>query len=90
MAKKDRTEDNLKMLDSIDFLPFIGEAPVRVDELMSKIEHAYRGTDFVNNEVMKGYVFNWIGNSELCDYLSERYPKFRSYEVTEEFCYIDD
>lgn len=86
---KDRTKENLKMLDSIDFLKFIGKEPMRVSDLKSKIENYYLGTDFVNNDVMEGWVFNWINTSELCDYLQERYPDFRWYEVTDEYCYID-
>ena len=86
---KDRTKENLQMLDSIDFLPFFEKAPMKVGDLKSKIEDYYAGTDFVKNDVMEGWVFNWINTSELCDYLKERYPDFCWYEVTEEYCYID-
>lgn len=87
---KDRTKENLKMLDEIDFLKFFEESSISISDLMKKIENAYLNTDFVKNDVMQGWVFNWVNDSELCDYLEERYPNFRHYEVCNEYCYLDD
>ena len=87
---KDRTKENLQMLDSIDFTKLFDEATVPLYNLRKKLEDKYDNTDFTNNEVMEGCVLNWISDCELVEYLEERYPKFRAYEVTEQYYYIDD
>lgn len=87
---KDKTPENLKMLDKIDFEKFFDESTVPMYDLRKKIEDEYNNTDFTNNDVMEGWVFNWVSDCELQEYLEARYPKFRAYEVTEVYYYIDD
>ena len=86
----DMTIENLKMLDEIDFTKFFDETTVPLYDLRRKIEDEYDNTKFSNNEVMEGCVFNWISDCELVEYLEKRYPKFRAYEVIEQYYYIDD
>lgn len=87
---KNRTNENLKMLDEIDFYGFFEECSESVSDLMRRIENKYRDTKFVDNDIMQGYVFNWVDQWELSEYLKERYPdKFHSYEVTDINYYVD-
>lgn len=87
---KDRTIENLKMLDEIDFYGFFEECSESISDLMRRIENKYRDTKFVDNDIMQGYVFNCIDQWELSEYLKERYPdKFHTYEVTDINYYVD-
>ena len=87
---EDRTQENIKMLDEINFDEFFQEATENVHDLMNRVEDRYDHTKFSDNDVMQGYVFNWIDQYDLCEYLKNRYPeKFTSYEVTEMYYYID-
>lgn len=89
----DRVKDNLKMLDSIDFIPYLRkhDGNGSVSDVMRDMEDDYERTDFVKNDVMEGYLFNWVNSSELCDYLTERYGNhFRWYEVTREIVIWED
>ena len=87
---EDRTQENIKMLDKINFDEFFREASENVLDLMNRVEDRYDHTKFSDNDVMQGYVFNWIGQDDFCEYLKNRYPeRFHSYEITETYYYID-
>ena len=87
-----RTKENLKMLDEIDFTKYFAKSPGSegISMLMSRIENQYRDTNFVDNDIMQGYVFNWVDQFDFVEYLKKRYPeKFISFEVTETHYYIE-
>lgn len=87
---KDRTKENLKMLDEIDFNEFFSESSESIWDLRTRVDEKYSNTDFSNNDVMEGCVFNWVSCDELGEYLEERYPeKFHFYEVSDWHYYVD-
>ena len=85
MKDKDYTSENIKILDSIDFSPYFkyikrGE---KIDNFFDAIENDFNNTDLTNNDILEGFVFNWLGESELIEYFEYRYPeKFRVSEYS--------
>ncbi len=77
-------EATFNLLDKIDFLPFIKKHKGgRFLDLTFEIEQKYDGTEFTQNDVMEGFIFNWLSDIELAEYLEHRYPNdFRYREVT--------
>lgn len=77
-------EATYKLLDTIDFLPFIEKYKGgKFNDLRFEIENKYDGTEFTQNDVMEGFIFNWLTDEEIVDYLEKRYPNvFRYREVT--------
>lgn len=72
-------------LDKIDFLPYIKKFKGKDFYLLvTAVEDDYNGTALTKNEFLEGFIFNWYSESELLDYLTERYPKeFKYQEVTQ-------
>lgn len=61
-------------LDKIDFAKYFKEHEgVRFEDLISIIEKDYDNTDLSNNDILCGFIFNWIGYEELIEYLESRY-----------------
>lgn len=79
-------EYNYKFLDdNVDFLPYIEKYKGKnFTDMMIEIEIEWSSKNIVqNNSVLEGFLFNWIGEGELVDYLKNRYPKeFNYIEVT--------
>ena len=75
-------ETNYKFLDdNVDFLPYIEKYKgKKFIDMMIEIEKEWSDKDIVqNNPVLEGYLFNWIGEGDLIDYLKKRYPKEFNY-----------
>ena len=75
-------ETNYKFLDNnVDFLPYIEKYKgKKFIDMMIEIEKEWSDKDIVqNNPVFEGYLFNWIGEGDLIDYLKKRYPKNFNY-----------
>ena len=87
MATQDEAENNVratyKLLDTIDFLPYIQKHKGgKFLDLKFELEDKYDFTDFTDNDVMEGFIFNWLTDEELAEYLEKRYPNdFRYREV---------
>ena len=79
-------ETNYKFLDdNVDFLPYIEKYKgKKFIDMMIELEKEWGDKDIVQNHpVLEGFLFNWIGEEELVDYLRNRYPKeFNYIEVT--------
>lgn len=77
-------EETYKLLDTIDFLPFIKKHKGdTLSNLTFELEQKYDGTEFTQNDIMEGFIFNWLTETELAEYLEKRYPNdFRYREVT--------
>lgn len=90
MSNIDYTKENVKVLDSIDFLPYLKyiEKGKNVWTFIDAIENIFDHTELVNNDVLEGYIFNWLSESEIIEYFEKRYPdKFKTIEYTEyRFC----
>ncbi len=82
-------EETYKLLDTIDFLPFIKKHKGdKFSDFTSELEQKYDGTEFTHNYIMEGYIFNWLSDIELAEYLEKRYPNdFRYTEVTVLYIY---
>lgn len=79
-------ETNYKFLDdNVDFLPYIKKyKDKKFIDMMIELEKEWGDKDIVQNHpVLEGFLFNYIGEEELIDYLRYRYPKeFNYVEVT--------
>jgi len=65
-------ETNYKFLDdNVDFLPYIEKYKgKKFIDMMIAIENEWSDKDIVqNNPVLEGFLFNWIGEGDLIDYL---------------------
>lgn len=65
-------EYNYKFLDdNIDFLPYIEKYKgKKFIDMMIEIENEWSLKDIVKNDpVLEGFLFNWIGEGDLIDYL---------------------
>jgi len=78
-------EYNIKVLDSIDFLPYIKKFKGdTVGSLIDAVEEDFDGTEITNNDYLMGYIFNWFGMHDIVQYLTRRYPNdFNTIEVTD-------
>lgn len=90
MSDIDYSKENIKILDSIDFSPYFkhikrGE---NVWTFFNAIEDEFDHTQLANNDILEGYIFNWLGEIELIEYFEKRYPnEFKTIECTEyRFC----
>ena len=73
--------ENYKILDSIDFIEWIDAFKGKeVYQMMEAMEDAY-GKTCIDNEYLEGFLFNYIGESELIEYLENRYKN--SFKVRE-------
>ena len=80
----DYTEENIKILDSIDFSPYFDhiEHGKSVWPFFEEIEKKFDNTELTNNDILEGCIFNWLSESELIEYFEKRYPDvFRVVEV---------
>lgn len=81
---------NRSVLDTIDFLPYIEKYRGRdIWEMITELERKYNNTPLTNNIWLEGCLFNWLNESEVIDYLTERYSRdqFGWHEV---FKYVID
>ena len=90
MDNVDYTEENIKVLDSIDFSPYLKyiEKGKSVTTFIRVIENEFDYTELVNNDILEGYIFNWLTVFEIVEYFEKRYPdKFKVIVYTEyRFC----
>ena len=90
MSDIDYTKENVKVLDSIDFSPYLKyiEKGERVWTFIRVIENDFNHTELVNNDILEGDIFNWLSESEIIEYFEKRYPnEFKTTEYTEyRFC----
>ena len=95
----DRTQANLKFLDTIDFIPYLDMHFKNVYELMGYIQDDFEEKGLETFE--DGFVFNWISDYEFADYLKNRYPNIirrvieasNDYYLQDDYCmldYVDD
>ena len=82
------TEENIKILDSIDFSPYFDyiERGKSVWSFFDEIEKKFDNTELTNNDILEGCIFNWLGESELIEYFEKRYPDI--FKVVEVYSYI--
>ena len=82
---KEATRKSLEVLDTIDFIPFLKLCDgSEIDILREKLSNKYNHTELTNNEFMRGYLLNVIGDNDLITYLRKRYDDITIYEDT---CY---
>ena len=90
MSDIDYTKENVKVLDGIDFSPYLKyiEKGKSVWTFLNIIEDDFDHTELVNNDILEGYIFNWLSESEIIEYFEKRYPNnFKTIEYTEyRFC----
>lgn len=81
---KNEMKFQYETLDKIDFLPFIKKYKhKKFIEMIRDIEKTYDHTDICDNDVLEGFIFNWISEYELAEYLKKRYKEnFKVYEVS--------
>ena len=95
----DRTQENLKFLDTIDFIPYLDMHFKNVYELMGYIQDDFEEKGLETFE--DGFVFNWVSDYEFADYLKNRYPNIirrvieasNDYYLQDDYCmldYVDD
>lgn len=70
-------EYNYKILDSIDLYPYIIEGNDIIDTI-HEIENAVEvnriyGNEIIDNNIMQGYIFNYLSIDEIMEYLQKRY-----------------
>ena len=84
----DHTEDNIKILDGIDFTKYINNIKkgYNVRKFFDAIENDLNNTEITNNDILEGYIFNWLSEMELIEYFEKRYPE--SFKVVEHIQYI--
>lgn len=76
----DRTK---KFLDKIDIRAFADSFDTNIYDLMGRLETSYADDPYLKDNVFEGYLFNWMGRSEFCEYLKERYGNgFETKETT--------
>ena len=77
-------EEQYAALDQIDFEPYLEKFGGKtLDDLMEAVRDDYNNTDLSNTELLQGCIFNVCNDSELADYLEERYKgKFHTWEYT--------
>ena len=79
--------DNYKILDKIDFLPYIKKFKGQnIAELICAVETDYDSTVLTDNPCCEGYIFNQVSSDELIDYLKTRYDSI--FDVMEVLTYI--
>ncbi len=90
MSDIDHINENIKILDSVDFSPYLEyiEKGKNVWTLIRIIENDFNNTELVNNDILDGCIFNWLSESEIIEYFEKRYPdKFITMAYTEyRFC----
>ena len=90
MSDIDYIKENIKVLDSIDFSPYFKyiEKGKSVLTFIRAIEDEFDNTEPVNNDILEGYIFNWLSECEIVEYFEKRYPdKFKTIQYTEyRFC----
>ena len=85
MDEIDYTKENIKILDSIDFSPYFVHIKPGGDchAFFNTIELCFDNTELTDNDILEGYIFNWLDESELIEYFENRYPNnFRAVEVS--------
>lgn len=86
MTDEERFKRQLEYLDGIDIEKYMPRCEnMAIHELMQEIEADYNNTEYTNNEVLEGYIFNFCNEAEFIDYLQERYGD-RNFGVSE-ICY---
>ncbi len=82
--------ETIKVLDSIDFTPYFEyiRKGSNVWTFFDAVERDFNNTELTNNEILEGYIFNWLSESEMIEYFEKRYPeKFKVIEYIEyRFC----
>lgn len=88
MSDINYTEENIKILDSIDFSPYFDyiERGKSVLSFFDEIEKKFDNTEFTNNDILEGFLFNWMSESEMIEYFEKRYPDV--FKVVEVYQYI--
>ena len=71
-------------LDKIDFEPYFEKFKGKeVYDLMDAVEDDYLDSPITKNNVLDGWIFNYLSRVEFIEYLEERYKgKFKAFEVT--------
>jgi hypothetical protein len=78
--------DNFKILDKIDFLPYIKKFKGKdMAELICAVEADYDATELTDNPCCEGYIFNNVSSDDLIDYLKKRYGS--TFDVMEVITY---
>lgn len=82
-------EYSYQFLDKIDFLPYIEKFKgKKFTDMMIEIEDEWDSKDIVQNDnVLEGFLFNYITENEFADYLKNRYDNFGYYEVVTKYIY---
>ena len=82
-------EYSYQFLDKIDFLPYIEKFKgKKFTDMMNEIEDEWDSKDIVQNDnVLEGFLFNYITENEFADYLKNRYDNFGYYEVVTKYIY---
>lgn len=70
MTFKERLNFNLRFLDTIDFTPYLKTCD-DVQELIERVENAFPPQAIP--EELQGFVFDCMDESEVAEYLAERY-----------------
>ena len=65
-------EKNKEYLDKIDFIPYI-EKSYDIDGIIELVQEDYDDTDFTNNNILCGNIFNWYDTYDFKIYLEKRY-----------------
>lgn len=65
-------EKNKEYLDKIDFIPYIRKS-YDIDGIIELVEEDYDNTDFTNNDILCGNIFNWCDTYDFKIYLEKRY-----------------
>lgn len=74
-------KETKKIFDSIDFVYYI-ENSRTLDDLRNTLEEQFNFTPTTDNPYMQGFLLNVVSDSELMDYIEERYKgkyKFQEY-----------
>ena len=61
------------LLDKYDFIPYL-ENCYKISDLIHKFEFDHDNDDLPSE--FDGFVFNFFGEEDIIDYLSNRYPQY--------------
>ena len=64
---------NEEFLNTLDLKKYV-EKSIYVDEIISTIEEDYEDSDILPSD-FEGYIFNWMDQYEVAEYLALRYGK---------------
>lgn len=70
MTFRERFDANINFLNTIDFTPYL-ETCGDVQELMERVENAFPSQTIP--EELQGFIFDCMDESDVAEYLTERY-----------------